>query len=242
MHPKPKVRYVAPARTTRWQPTIRSRRLRYGLSSVTLPLMPPSSPGPSPTLTRVEPGWVGFAGTPTEGPRRGAAANRLIAPAGGVVILLVVALQLTGVLMRPAIRLDPNGPAPPSVAFATIEGDAVTIDAGTAGPVVLYFMASWCGACGPEAVAWSEASRGSTNTTVYLVDIDPFDSPESLRRFADGYGLEGVRLVLDEDGRIARALEARSLDSTVVIRDGRIVYRDAFPTPRDVVNELMRSL
>ncbi len=202
--------------------------------------MPKSQTAVSPTLTSVRPSGVGFAGT-TKDDHLGHLAGRLIVPGGAIILAIFVALQVAGFLTRPSVSIDFAGPPPPPVTFETIDGDAVTIDGGTRGPLVLYFMASWCGACGPEAMAWSQASQGS-GAAVYLVDVDPFDSPESLRGFAEAYGLSNVGLVLDDGGRIARALDARSLDATVVIRDGRIIYRDAFPTPNHVVDEVMRSL
>jgi len=99
-------------------------------------------------------------------------------------------------------------------------------------PVALYFMASWCPTCVPEAQAWGEIARDGSvqGLQVFVVDVDPVDSPDALAGFRDRYVGDGLDWVFDADQALTRAFGVTSLDTTVLIdTTGRVAYRSTVP-------------
>lgn len=100
--------------------------------------------------------------------------------------------------------------------------------------VALYFMAGWCGSCIPEAQSWSKLypEYKDKGLSLLVVSVDPNDTPQTIERFREAGNIGPLPWTIDETGEIPQSLGVRSLDATVIIdRQGRIVYRDAAPTP-----------
>ncbi|GAC1670005.1 MAG: hypothetical protein NVS9B8_13160 [Candidatus Limnocylindrales bacterium] len=142
-----------------------------------------------------------------------------------------VVLTFAGTLGSSA-RLGADRPAAPPAAFRTIDGRDVTLAGLRGQPVALYFMASWCGTCVPEAQAWGQIARDGSvqGLQVFVVDVDPVDSPGALAGFRDRYVGGGLHWVFDTDQTLTRAFGVASLDTTVLIDpSGRIAYRNTVP-------------
>ena len=112
---------------------------------------------------------------------------------------------------------------PPPIRSRTPAGQRVSL-AGLRGRVVLInFWASWCVPCRAEMADFEKLHRvyGAQGLTVLGVNIQ--EQPEVIRRFAARLGLT-FPLVLDLDGRIAKAYGVIGLPSTFLVgRDGRPV-------------------
>lgn len=111
--------------------------------------------------------------------------------------------------------------------------------------VALYFMAGWCGSCIPEARAWSELypAYRDERLEVLMVSVDPNDTPETIESFRRRGGIGELPWTIDKKGELSRSLDVRSLDSTLIIgREGRIVYRDAAPTPREKLESELKEV
>lgn len=111
--------------------------------------------------------------------------------------------------------------------------------------VVIFFMASWCTTCVPEARALKElhAAYGKRGLRVLVVDIDPRSTERALARFRAIANKGEYLWALDTQQTIVRSYGVRALDATIIIdRDGRIAYRDAFPTGYERLADAVRGL
>ncbi len=192
------------------------------------------------------------AGTASRSSGRSRARWWAAAAVVAVVALLTIGVSLRGSGRSPDVAADsPSGSEGAGAARGRIEvaaaggtdvGDRaatfeVTTTAGTsfsmpAGkPAVLFFMAGWCATCVPEATALERIHQDLGDDVAILgVSADPSDTFTAIQNFT---GQAGARygFAHDGDGALSRALQVRSLDTTIVVDAvGRIVFRDGTPT------------
>lgn len=121
-----------------------------------------------------------------------------------------------------------------SFTATTLGGEEFELSGKRGEVVALYFMAGWCGSCIPEAQSWSKLypAYKDKGLSLLVVSVDPNDTPQTIERFREAGNIGPLPWTIDETGEIPQSLDIRSLDATVIIdRDGRVVYRDAAPTP-----------
>ncbi len=140
----------------------------------------------------------------------------------------VVAGEATTVKVRDAGAQV--GDAGPAVSAVALDGRKVTLP-GTR-PTAVFFFAGWCGTCVPEAATLAEVHRRhGANVDIVAVDVDPGDTPETIRQFLEAAGNPGYPVVHDVSGALREAFEVSALDVTVITdRSGKIVYRDSVPS------------
>lgn len=166
----------------------------------------------------------------------------IVVTLGALVVAAWVAVQVLDV-PRSDLVLDPDGPKAPAVTFTTLDGRTAGLGSPEGAGLVLVFVSTWCPSCAAEATAWNRAIAKSRAIAVYVVDIDPLDTPESLAGFRDRHGLDSLRFVLDEQQAIAQALGFPGMDATIAVAgDGRIVFTDRGPTPQATVDALIEAL
>lgn len=123
------------------------------------------------------------------------------------------------------------GPAP-RFAIRTLSGRTFSLDPRR-GPVVLSFIAGWCSSCLGEAAAGGELVRAFRRfgLRVLAIDADPNDSVGQLRQFIAAAGNPPIQFAMDRTSKVTLAYRVRALDTTVIVdRNGRMVYRDEYPT------------
>lgn len=204
-------------------------------------------PGPfgarpaTPELTRVAPSAPRLRHGDAEGSARPRRAD-IVVTLGALVVAAWAAVQvLDG--PRSDLVLDPGGPKAPAVTFTTLDGRIVRLGSPEGAGLVLVFASTWCPSCAAEATAWNRAITWSGPIAVYVVDIDPLDTPESLAGFRDRYGLDNLRFVLDQQQAVARTLGFPGMDATIAVAgEGRIVYTDRGPTSQTTVDALIKAL
>lgn len=155
-----------------------------------------------------------------------------------------VALTLAGTLGSSA-KLGADRPSAPVAAFRTIDGRDVTLTGLHGHPVALYFMASWCATCVPEAQALGQLARDGSvpGLQVFVVDVDPVDSTQALAAFRDRYVGGGLNWVFDANQTLTRAFGVASLDTTVLIdASGRVAYRNTVPLSVDQLRQALEDL
>ncbi len=147
----------------------------------------------------------------------------------------------------PAVQPAQAQPAPADASTSetvpfevtTLEGGKFAVSEAPGRPVVLYFMAAWCVSCLPEAkalAALQEKYQGH-NVDVLVLDVDSSDTSTDLQAFKESAGL-AKHWAFDVEGRVTKAYQVQSLDSTIVIApDGRIVYRDGRPTSLEILDK-----
>jgi len=104
----------------------------------------------------------------------------------------------------------------------------------TRAPVVISFFAGWCGSCLQEARADGQVARtfGPRGVRVIEISADPNDSVTQIEQFIAAAGNPPIAWAWDRQGAVTIPYRVTYLDTTVVVnRQGRIVYRDEYPTP-----------
>jgi|DewCreStandDraft_5_1066085.scaffolds.fasta_scaffold00018_71 peroxiredoxin len=169
-------------------------------------------------------------------------------------VILLIALGLLGAIIWRAMESDrlaagrvPAAAAPaderppaPDVSVVTLDGRRVSLAEWRGKPVVLYFMASWCASCVPEAQALAKVHQEyrAAGLEVLVLDVDPTMTEQDLtnfRRFVPG---AAYHWALDRGQVVTQAFQVRSLDTTIIIdRQGRIAYRDSVPTPLQTLRQ-----
>jgi thiol-disulfide isomerase/thioredoxin len=134
--------------------------------------------------------------------------------------------------------------AAPDFTVPTLEGGEFTLSTHLGKPVMLFFMAYWCGTCVPEAKALSKLHQHYGDRVIILaIDVDPTSTPEGLQNFRSFAGDPGYIWAFDKGNRVARAYRVRTLDSTFLINQiGEIVYSDARPTPYQTLEAQIKEV
>lgn len=93
-------------------------------------------------------------------------------------------------------------------------------------PTLVYFMASWCVSCVPEAraIAQLQTEMGQQVNFVVL-DIDPGDNLNGLEHFWKAAYTPTNVWALDTGSQVTSAYHVTSLDTTIIIADGKEVSR-----------------
>ena len=177
-------------------------------------------------------------------------AGVVVATAALIVVLAVLALQRSSA--TPVAEATADGEASrssPAAAIgdvvATVEatshdGRAVTVPSDQ--PTVLFFMASWCGTCVPEARALAALEKDYAGRVQFLaVNVTPGDPPEAVEQFRQAAGNPAHPYVTDDDGTFVERYAVSALDTTVVVdADGRVKGRiDARPLNEQQLRRLI---
>ncbi|KKL87152.1 hypothetical protein LCGC14_1937570 [marine sediment metagenome] len=131
-----------------------------------------------------------------------------------------------------ALLVRSDASAAPDFTVSTLEGGEFSLSTHLGKPVMLFFMAYWCGTCVPEAQALAKLhEQYGDQVTIVAMDIDPTSTRESLQHFRSVAGDPDYIWAFDRGNRVAQAYRVRTLDSTILINQtGEIVYSDARPT------------
>lgn len=143
-----------------------------------------------------------------------------------------------------ALPLRAAGQPVPDFTLTTVEGEAVGPPAAGEQPLVVYFMATGCTDCAvvAEDLGRVTSELGDRAPTVVAVDVNPYDSADDLREFAQAVPGVGFRWALDDRGRVARAFGVTALDTTVVIRPGgEIAFRSDGPLPYEALKAAIEA-
>jgi peroxiredoxin len=127
----------------------------------------------------------------------------------------------------------------------TLDGEKFDLSKKRGEVMALYFMAGWCGSCIPEAQSWSKLypAYKDKGLDLLVVSVDPNDTPQTIGKFREAGGIDPLPWTIDETGEIPQSLNVRSLDATVIIdRQGRVVYRDAAPTPYETLEGELKEV
>jgi len=75
------------------------------------------------------------------------------------------------------------------------------------------------------------------------LDVDPSSTPDRLQQFRTYAGNPSYTWSFDKNGQVTQAYRIRSLDTTIIVdANGRIVYRDEYPTPYDKLQEAIANV
>ena len=137
-------------------------------------------------------------------------------------ILWSVLLTVGVVLVMASLRGGPLATTvPPPLSGVDLAGKAVDIAQLKGKPVVLYFWASWCGACKLTSPTVSQYAGSHPDVTVIGVAMDEEDA---VRAYLKDHERHFPVLVADE--KLQRDWPVRALPTTVVLdKQGQIAWQ-----------------
>jgi len=123
----------------------------------------------------------------------------------------------------------------PNVSLTTMDGEKITLAnaAKSDGPVVISLWATWCVPCLKELDAISEVYedwQDETNVKLIAVSIDDSRTVKRVKPLINGKGWD-YTILLDTNNDVKRALGAATVPLTILVKDGKIVYRHSGYSP-----------
>ncbi|GED40656.1 TlpA family protein disulfide reductase [Microbacterium oxydans] len=141
-----------------------------------------------------------------------------------VAVALILILAMTA-LNRGAADGSSGGNSVDRIEVVSVDDEAVTVPAER--PTVLYFMASWCYTCIPQAAAMNELEDEYADRAQFIaVDVTPENTKAEVDGFREPAGFPDHPYVVDKTGELTQRYNIVSLDSTVVVApDGEVLGR-----------------
>lgn len=133
----------------------------------------------------------------------------------------------------------------PNISLTTLEGEAITLTDAAKGddPVVISLWATWCVPCLKELDAISEVYedwQDETNVKVIAISVDDSRTVKRVKPLINGKGWD-YTILLDTNNDVKRALGAATVPLTVLVKNGKIVYRHSGYSP-GAENELFEKI
>ena len=122
-----------------------------------------------------------------------------------------------------------KGFSAPDFTLTTLDGATVRLSDLRGKAVLINFWASWCGPCRAEMPHIQAAYEKHTNDGLVVLGVDQAESPATVARFVDEFGLT-FPIPLDSDGQVSAAYQARALPTSFFV-DAEGVIRDTFTGP-----------
>ena len=173
--------------------------------------------------------------------------RRRIFTIAGVIAAVALVLILASTALNRGGAADPSAGAASAngvkrIETASVTGEAVTVPSTR--PTVLYFMASWCYTCVPQAEAMKELEQEYAGKADFVaVDVTPENTKTQVDQFRELAGAPGYPYVVDRTGELTQKYAVTSLDSTVVVApDGDILGRaDSRPMKADALKAFLAT-
>ncbi len=133
------------------------------------------------------------------------------------------------------------GDTAPDFTVPTLDGNTFTLSEQHGKPVIVYFMAYWCGSCIPEAQALAQLQQEyGDKVSIVALDVDPSSTPEALNQFKRATGDGAFVWAFDRGQRVATGYQVRSLETTYVLNGaGVIIYRSESSSSYESLKEAL---
>ncbi len=133
----------------------------------------------------------------------------------------------------------------PNVNLMTLDGDNTTLiqAAESDSPVVISLWATWCVPCLKELDAISDVYddwKDETNVQLIAISVDDSRTVKRVKPLINGKGWD-YTILLDTNNDVKRALGAATVPLTLVVKNGKIVYRHSGYSP-GAENELYEKI
>lgn len=133
----------------------------------------------------------------------------------------------------------------PNVNVTTLDGATISLQKASKSdaPVIISLWATWCVPCLKELDAISEVYedwQDETGVSLIAVSVDDSRTVRRVKPLINGKGWD-YTILLDTNNDVKRALGAATVPLTVLVKDGKIVYRHSGYSP-GAENELYEKI
>lgn len=133
----------------------------------------------------------------------------------------------------------------PSIELTTLEGSTVNLQnvGQEDGVTIVSLWATWCVPCLKELDAISEVYddwQDETNVDLVAISIDDSRTVKRVKPLINGKSWD-YTILLDTNNDVKRALGAATVPLTLLVKDGKIVYRHSGYSP-GAENELYEKV
>ncbi len=123
----------------------------------------------------------------------------------------------------------------PNTQLKTLDGDITNLQKITENNdlIIVSLWATWCVPCKNELDAISEVYsdwQDETNVTLYAISVDDSRTVKRVKPLINGKDWD-YEILLDTNNDLKRALGAATVPLTLIIKNGKIVYRHSGYTP-----------
>lgn len=123
----------------------------------------------------------------------------------------------------------------PNTQLKTLDGDITNLQDISKNNelIVVSLWATWCVPCKNELDAISEVYsdwQEETNVTLYAVSVDDSRTVKRVKPLVNGKDWD-YEILLDTNNELKRALGTATVPLTLIIKNGKIVYRHSGYTP-----------
>ena len=114
----------------------------------------------------------------------------------------------------------------PDLSLDTLEGDKLALRSdGRKRVLVLDFFASWCKPCGESLKRFQDMAKRFTHANVQFVAVNIREGSDKIRSFLLRNQVD-PEVALDEEGKLAKALQVNAFPTTVLVgSDGRVLLK-----------------
>ena len=141
----------------------------------------------------------------------------------GVIVLWFVAGEEESSLQRCVLAASDASVSVAEISARTADGEAVVLGGAHEGAVLLNFWASWCAPCVHELPALAQLMARLEGLPVDFFAISQDDEEQSA--FLEARDLEDLPVIYDDYFRLARHFSVSRLPVTLLMHDGRLVWR-----------------
>ncbi|WP_246204138.1 TlpA family protein disulfide reductase [Streptomyces tailanensis] len=124
---------------------------------------------------------------------------------------------------------------------ATIGDEKITVPGDK--PTALFFFSVGCGECATGAKSLAKAGKALNGKAgVLAVDMDPGESPQTIRQFLDYIKAPELPTAIDKGAALAQKYKVATLSTLIVVDpSGKVTYRATDPGPEAIQAALKKA-
>ena len=165
-----------------------------------------------------------------------------------LILLSITAIVLLSACTVPGTSKTPSEPKPQDLKPASdfqlesIDGDKVKLSELKGKPVIINFLATWCGYCDTELPGFLSAKEEYGDEVTFLF-IDVQESVSDVKAYRDKKGYDNYSPLLDSDGSVSGAYGISGFPTTIIVdSDGNIAETYRGMIKEDILKKAVETV